>query len=174
MTLYALRVFKGPSSVQEIIIFAPSGKINPDIGNFVKLILNTCTFLIVISVISGDPIGSIDFYNMMLTPGSTVVPTKMETEITSMNDIVTINGMTAINEMTSFRAANMTTSAPQVETTGVETTTSTSFPGPDTFVPVEGNSINNYYSAIYAPVLYILRHKNRNIANSSICLHINV
>lgn len=89
MTLYALRVFKGPSSVQEIFIFAPSGKINPDIGKFVKLILNTCTFLIVISVISGDPIGSIDFYNMMLTPGSTVVPTKIETEITSMNDIVT-------------------------------------------------------------------------------------
>lgn len=104
----------------------------------------------------------------MFPQESTVVSTEMETttvtemtsmddfttnnnmttinEMTSLNDITTINGMTAINEMTSFRVANMTTAAPQVETTGTQTTTlvsSTSFPGPDTFVPVEGNSINN-------------------------------
>lgn len=110
----------------------------------------------------GDPIGSIAFYNMMFPQESTVVSTEMETttvtemtsiddfttnngmttinEMTSLNDITTINGMTAINEMTSFRVANMTTAAPQVETTGTQTTTlvsSTSFPGPDTFVPVE-------------------------------------
>lgn len=91
----------------------------------------------------------------MLTPGSTVVSTEMETEMTSTNDIVTTNGMTTINEMTSFRAANMTTSAPQVETTGVEPTISTSFPGPDTSVPVEGNSINNYYSVIHGLIYFM-------------------
>lgn len=63
--------------------------------------------MVVIFIILGDFIGSIDFYNMMLILGFIVVLIEMEMEMMLINDIVIMNGMMIINEMMLFRVVNM-------------------------------------------------------------------